>query len=359
VTDAAIFGFGALGRALARAIEASGLFRIAAVCDTDPDLAGRSVRTLLPGGLSEAVVTPTLPPAAAAGGVLFHASTSAPADTTRQVLAGLAAGYWVVSAAEWLFHPWLRHATEAAALDAAARDRGARVLGCGINPGFSFETLPVLLSRTMPRVGALRILRVANVGGVGPADFAHLGFGLTEAAFSDAVLSGAIEGHMGFPESVAALAACVGLDIDTITDDLTPTLAVAPIVLSHRTVAVGEVAGITQVATGSLGGQATIVMTLEMFLDPPAYGRVPREAITLDGTRRLEVTLQPAAPSADGAAAMMVHAAAALATVPPGLVSLLDLPMSGGRLSRGLRAGPAQRGRGGTRLATLMPPAGT
>jgi 4-hydroxy-tetrahydrodipicolinate reductase len=355
MTDAAIFGLGALGRALARAIEASALFRIAAIIDPAPDLAGRSLQALLPGSDSQTVVCPHLAPAPSPGAVLFHASTSAPAETTQQVLAALEAGYSVVSAAEWLFHPWLRFAAEAAALDAAARARGARVLGCGINPGFAFETLPVLLAKTMPLVRAVEIRRVAHVGGVGPADFAHLGFGLTAEAFAAAVRHGEIEGHMGFPESVAALAACLGLALDTITDELTPTLAVAPIALAHRTVAIGEVAGITQVATGSLAGHAAIVMTLEMFLDPPAYGRVPRETVAIEGARRLAVTLEPAAPSADGAAAMMVHAASALAAAPPGLLSLLDLPVSGGRLSRKLRAGPAQRSAHGSRFGVSEP----
>ncbi len=39
----------------------------------------------------------------------------------------------------------------------------------------------------------------------------------------------------------------------------------------------------------------------------------------------------------------MTHAAEALATAPVGLLSLLDLPVSAGRLSRTLRTGTAVR----------------
>jgi 4-hydroxy-tetrahydrodipicolinate reductase len=349
---AVLFGFGNLGRGLLAAMQTSSDFEIVAIVDDAPELVGRSVADVLPGNRCDAVIVGTLPPASGAT-ILFHAATSAPERATTQILAAVKAGYSVLSAAEWLFHPWLRYGSEADALDAAAKTAGTTVLGCGINPGFAFETLPILLSRTLAEVRRLEILRVSNVSGVGPADFAHLGFGLSAAVFAERVADGSIEGHMGFPESVAALAECVGIAIDTIADELEPTLATQPIVLPHRTVAIGEVAGITQTATGSLDGVAMIVMKLEMFLDPEAYGRKPQEAVAVEGSRSFQLSLSPAAPPVAGAAAMMVHAARALPAMGPGVVSLLDQPISGGRLSRTLRAGPASHDRSGTRLSVL------
>ncbi len=48
--------------------------------------------------------------------------------------------------------------------------------------------------------------------------------------------------------------------------------------------------------------------------------------------------------------AMMVHAAAALPAVPPGLVSLLDLPINGAGVTGRLHAGGAERSREGLSL---------
>ncbi len=346
---ALLFGFGSLGRALLAALQGAGDIEIVAIIDDAPALAGQAVAALLPGNASDLVIRADLP-AADGPTVLFHASTSAPDRATREIIQAIEAGYSVISAAEWMFHPWLRFGEAAAHIDGAARAAGTVVLGCGINPGFVFETLPILLARTVAQVDRLEILRISNVCGVGPADFAHLGFGLTVERFAERVADGSIEGHMGFPESVAALAECAGIAIDTITDRLEPTLAAAPITLAHRTVAAGEVAGITQIATGALAGRDRIVMTLEMFLDPEAHGRSPREAIALEGSRSFQLALSPAAPPVPGAAAMMMHAARSLAATEPGLVSLLDLPLAGGRRLRSLRAGAAQRDRSGSRF---------
>lgn len=350
-----IFGFGTLGRALLQAIEATGHFRLDTVVDTAPGLSGRRVGEILPsvafGGLTVSRAIPAAPSAAPAA-LCFHASTSHPATATAEILELLDAGYHVVSAAEWLFHPWLRQAVQARALDARARAAGRSVLGCGINPGFCFEALPILLGRTMAEIASIEILRVSDVRGIGPADCAHVGLGLSQDAFGTGVAAGTVEGHMGFPESVAALAECAGLAIDAISDRLEPTLATEPIVLAHRIVERGEVAGITQTAVGNRAGRDVITMRLEMFLDPAAYGRAPQERVEIRGSRDVTLSIAPAAPAVAGAAAMMVHTAPALASTEPGLHAMLSLPLGGARPQRVLRAaeGLTTRDRGGVSM---------
>ncbi|MBB5753729.1 hypothetical protein [Prosthecomicrobium pneumaticum] len=342
----ALFGFGSLGRALLAAAAAMPDVTVATIVDHAPGLAGTAVE----GPAGSLTVAPRLPPAAAPT-VLFHATTSDPERATAEIVAALEAGYAVVSAAEWLFHPWLRFPRAAEAIDRAARAAGRAALGCGINPGFCFEALPILAARTLARVDRFDILRISNVSGVGPSDFAHLGFGLDEATFRARVADGAIEGHMGFPESVAALAECTGVAIDAIEDRLAALPARRPVTLAHRTVAEGEAVAITQVATGFRAGAAVITMTLEMHLDPEFYGRTPREAVRIEGSRTLALDIAPAAPPVPGAAAMMLHAARALGALPPGLASPLDLPAGGSGPTRRLSAGPAARDGSGSRFA--------
>lgn len=347
MNPAVIWGFGQLGAALATAIKATGRFHLVAVIDPDAGVEARA-------GALEAGRTrfhPTLAGYDGAGPVtIFHATTSSPTVVMEQVLAALSRGHSVVSAAEWLFHPWLRFGSEAVTLDTAARRQGAHVLGVGINPGFCFESLPLLLLRTVHGVRSIEVRRMSDVGGIGPSDFAHLGFGLDAATFAARVADGSIDGHMGFPESIAALAERVPLSIDRITDRLEPTLAVRPLDLPYRTIQPGQVVGITQTATGSLAGNAAIRFTLDMFLDPAGYGHLPREEVVIEASRSVRLSLQPAAPPAAGAAAMMVHAAAALQGHPPGLVNLLDLPLGGGKGEFRLRAEAVRLGASGTDL---------
>jgi 4-hydroxy-tetrahydrodipicolinate reductase len=192
-------------------------------------------------------------------------------------------------------------------------------------------------------VSRVAIIRSANVRSIGPSDFAHLGFGMEGDLFARRWLAGDIDGHVGFPESIAALAEHVGLTLDRITDALEPTLAVQPLDLGHRRVEIGEVVGITQRAQGLIQRQVVVDFTLEMFLDPAGYGREPREEIVIEGGRAFSVKLSPAAPPTAGAAAMMLHAALALPAAPFGFVSLLDLPLGGRRTLSGYRETAARR----------------
>lgn len=357
---AIVWGFGQLGHAILRAAAGSRSCEIVGVVDSDPAKIGRPVSELLPGSY-DGPVAADLSEWARDHAVVFHATTSQRATTVQQILTALDAGCSVVSGAEWLFHPWLRHPQEAETIDEAARAAGRRVIGCGINPGFSFDTLPLVLSRTAHSFSSIRIVRVADVSGEGPAGFHHLGFGLAQEAFAARVAAGTIEGHMGFPESIAALAERLGLAIDRITDFLEPTLAVRPLQLSHRLIAPGEVVGITQTANGYIGDRAAITMKLEMFLDPAGYGRSPQEAVEMDGSRSFAVSLRPAAAPADGAATMMLYAASALDTVAPGMISLFDLPIGGAAAHGRLHMRATSHSRQGTDLSTgtdSPPPAG-
>jgi 4-hydroxy-tetrahydrodipicolinate reductase len=355
---AVIWGFGRLGRAIARTAAASGSCEIVGIVDSDPAIVGRPLAEFLPGAPKGRVERELAGCASADASLLFHATTSAREATTRQALAALEAGYSVVSGAEWLFHPWLRHPVETETLDRAARAASRHVIGCGINPGFSFDTLPLILSRTAHSFSSIRIRRVADVSGEGPSGFHHLGFGLGLPAFAERVAAGTIEGHMGFPESIAALAERLALPLDRITDFLEPTPAERPLQLTHRLISPGEVVGITQTATGYAGERAVVTMRLEMFLDPTGYGRSPQESVEIDGSRSFAVSLKPAAPPADGAATMMIYAATALATVAPGLISLFDLPIGGAPPDRRLRERDTKRTGQGTSIGTagLTPP---
>jgi 4-hydroxy-tetrahydrodipicolinate reductase len=348
---ALIWGFGQLGRAIARAAIVTGRCEVVGIVDCDPALVGRPVSEFLPGAGEQRILAALPEYAETEAEIVFHAIGSAREATTSQVLAAIDANYSVVSAAEWLFHPWLRHPAEAEALDRAARSKSERVVGCGINPGFSFDTLPLILSRTTHDFSSIRIKRVADVSGEGPAGFHHLGFGLTKRAFAERVIAGTIEGHMGFPESIAALAERLDLQIDRITDHLEPTIAARPLQLSHRLIGLGEVVGITQKATAYVRDRAIIRMDLEMFLDPAGYGRSPHESIEFEGSRSFTVTIKPAALPADGAAAMMLYAANALSTVGPGLVSLFDLPLGGSPCHDHLQGRLAARSEEGVELS--------
>ena len=52
---------------------------------------------------------------------------------------------------------------------------GVSITGDGINPGFSFDSLPLMLARATSGVKRVNITRTIDVTGTGPGDIDHVG----------------------------------------------------------------------------------------------------------------------------------------------------------------------------------------
>jgi 4-hydroxy-tetrahydrodipicolinate reductase len=333
-----LFGVGAMGGRLLRVLEADypGVAIVAAV-DSDPAKAGRTLAEVtgqarfggvrIAGDLATALAGLARKP-----DVLVHMTESKPHLIKGQLLAALAAGLNVVSAAESMFYPGLRHGAFAAELDRAARDNGVSITGTGINPGFSYDVLPLVLARGTSAVERLTIHRCIDVTGTGPGDIEHVGYGLTPEEFNRRVADGRVEGHMGAPESLIRIADRLNLEIDEITeawdletasfevDSGDPTLGVLP---------PGRVIGITQRARALHRGREVMRTSLAMYYQPEKFGLVEEDRIEIDGAMPVRMSIKPAMQSLFGAANIVANSIVPLAEAAPGLVSPLDLPTGG------------------------------
>ncbi|MCB1496963.1 MAG: hypothetical protein KDJ86_14335 [Bauldia sp.] len=347
----AVWGFGALGRAIVGACADGRDFVVTAVIDHDDTIVGGRISDVIAGFRGDLRVSSD-PGAMSGADIIFHAATSEPSEVLLHLTAAVGSDCDVVTAAEWMFYPWLRYADLAERIDREARTGGRRVVGCGVNPGFAFDTIPLVLSQVVPGLRRLDVTRVADVSGIGRSDFAHVGLGLKPDVFAERLSSGAIHGHIGFPESMAAVAERRGWPIDTIEESWEPVVAGREIRSAGGVVARGAVAGVVQRAVASVDCHPCMSMTLEMLLDPDGAGRTAQETVIAEGTQTVTMTVSPSASPVSGAATMMLHAARGLDHASPGLVSLLDLPLGGAeRLTRSLRAvGSARTDAGSLRL---------
>jgi 2,4-diaminopentanoate dehydrogenase len=336
-----LFGVGALGALVTRAI-ASGQPRldIVAAVDRDPAKVGRRLGEIVPEAASgaDAVIAPDLATAIATAAskpaLLLHMTVSEPELIEPELMEAIAAGLDVVSASEAMFHPALRHAAFAARIDAAARAAGVTVTGCGINPGFIMDAVPLLLARATGDVTAIRLSRLIDVTGTGPGDIQHVGYGLTEAEFRAGIAAGRIHGHIGLPESFACLAERLDLPLDRVEESWETTLADRPIDSGTPElgwIAPGRIVGIAQQALGFAGEREVLRARLTMFYQPWAFGLEEADIIEIDGAHRIRASLRPAAVSLFGAAQVIVNAALDVADAPPGLLNVLDLPIAGAR----------------------------
>ena len=336
-----LFGLGAVGSLLIKCL-ATGypLIRVVGAVDNAPGLAGRKLGDLYPelADVTGVVVSATLEACLATlkepADLLYHLTESNLDRVEGQLTAALGAGLNVISASEAMFHPALRFAPVAGRLDAAAKAKGVSITGVGINPGFSFDTLPLLLSRVTSGVESVRISRTIDVTGTGPGDIEHVGYGLWPDEFRQKIAAGKIVGHMGMPESIAAIAERLGLDIDGVDEKWETTVAAFSVDSGTPMLGMlepGRVIGISQEGRGKRGDKVVISMRLVMFYQPELHGLEVADEIDIKGAHHVRASLKPAALSLFGAANVIVNATHDVLSAPPGLVSALDFAAAGVR----------------------------
>ena len=335
-----IFGVGALG-VLALDCLKTGypLIEVVGAVDNDPTKIGRRLGDLCPGAPGADVeVAPTLSACLsrlkAPAHLLYHMTESVLAQVEGQMTEALDARLNVLSASEAMFHPALRYPDVAARLDSAARRNGVSISGTGINPGFSFDSLPLVLARVTSGVTRVNVSRTIDVTGTGPGDIDHVGYALWPSEFDEKIRAGRIVGHMGGPESVACLGERLNIDVDRVVQRWSTTTAKFPVdsgTPSLGMIEPGRVIGITQEIAGLRGDETRISLRLIMFYQPEKHGLRIADDIEIVGAHHVRASLVPAALSLFGAANMIVNATHDVIGAPPGLVNMLDLSIGGVR----------------------------
>lgn len=340
--DVVLYGVGALGCLLLDCL-ATGypLIRVVGAVDNDPAKAGRrlgDVHAGTPRGAADVVVAPDLRTCLAGlrapAQLVFHMTESVLAHVEGQMSEALEAGLNVLSASEAMFHPALRFRDVAERLDEAARRNKVSISGTGINPGFSFDSLPLVLARVTSGVRAIRISRTIDVTGTGPGDIDHVGYGLWPDEFQSKIAAGRIVGHMGGPESIACIAERLGMDIDRVAERWSTSTATFPVDSGSAALGMiepGRVIGITQEIAGMKGEATLISLRLVMYYQPELHGLRIADDIEIEGAHHVRASLVPAALSLFGAANMIVNAAHDVVGAPAGLVNMLDLSIGGTR----------------------------
>jgi 4-hydroxy-tetrahydrodipicolinate reductase len=330
-----LWGLGALGsRALQALTEGVQDVTVVGAVDNATALAGRAIGDAFPAarGLNLTIVPDLdrcLADLAQPADVVFHMTESVLPTIQSQLEHALSSRLNVISAAESMFHPSLRHPEIARQLDAVARINGVSITGCGINPGFVADSLVLAGARVSTSIRTVSVHRVIDVTGTGPHDIDHVGFGLWPQEFDEKIASGRVVGHMGMPESIAAVAEHVGLPVDRITQRWETATADFTVESTVGLLEPGRVIGISQFGTGFVGEREAIQMRLTMFYDPPRHGLAEVDEVVIEGSHRVHLITQPAAVSIQGAGLMIINAARDIVEAEPGLHSILSFSMGG------------------------------
>ena len=138
-----------------------------------------------------------------------------------------------------------------------------------------------------------------------------VGVGLSREDFGERVATGRF-GHVGLKESCWLLAEGLGWRLDELDETIE---------------AVGTGAGIRQVATGKVRGRTVIDATVQMSTDIVR----PRDEIEITGSPPVRMTIEGGIMGDLATAAIVVNAVPRVVAHVPGLVTMLDLPVIGGR----------------------------
>lgn len=194
--DAAIYGFGPIGRLIAECCVKRGINVVGAV-DINPELKGKKLSDF--GLQSDGMISDRLE---FEGDVAFVCTGSYLDRVYPQIEDCLNKGFNVISTCETLSYPRYRYPELAEKIHTLAVDRGKTVVGTGINPGFLLDALVVFLSAPFTEVERIRAVRCIDALKRREPFRKKVGIGLSLEEARKKLEKGEITGHVGYVESM-------------------------------------------------------------------------------------------------------------------------------------------------------------
>jgi 4-hydroxy-tetrahydrodipicolinate reductase len=293
--------------------------------DIDPAKAGRDVGEVV--GLDRRLRTRV---AADLGGALASSkpdvvvlcTSSSLAKVMPQIETILRARVPIVSTTEELVFPAGANQRIARRIDRLARSARVSVLGTGVNPGFTMDALPIMMTGVCERVDAIAVERVQDAR-IRRLPFQQkIGAGLTPAEFRRRAAQGTVR-HVGLTESIGMIAAALGWRLDRVSERIGPRIAEEPVASEFLSVEPGRVAGIIQDGTGYRKGRAIIRLHMEAYLGAPAT----YDAIRIEGSPPLSVRIDGGVHGDIATASIVVNSIPKVLATPPGLRTMMDMPL--------------------------------
>ncbi len=248
-------------------------------------------------------------------------------DVMDSVLACAEAGVDVISPCEELAFPFNRFPDQTSRIETAAQAGGATILGSGVNPGFTFDSLLAALTGVCWDVEQIRGRRVVDTNGFGQNIHLRLGIGYTLEDFEAGHRDGSIAGHVGFPESIELVCERLGLKLDgPVEQEFEPLIAATPAPTRYGQVDVGLTEGFIQTATGRVDGEPRVRIELVLHLRPTEAGYKPSDSIEIDGAHPVRMVFDPGMDALFATSAELVNQIPSVLAAKPGLTTVKDLP---------------------------------
>ncbi|SEO96571.1 hypothetical protein [Amycolatopsis saalfeldensis] len=319
-------GLGATGAAIASIIVGDPGCEIVDAVDRSERLHGRPLREVVAGYAGDLAVGEDVAVEVTAD-VAVVCTSSRLEEIAPTIEFLIEQGCHVLTIAEEMGFPRWSDGELARHLDSLAVGRGVSVLGTGCNPGMIMDTLPAVLSGLVSQVRGVEITRSADMSRYGGI-LAKFGLALTPAEFDEQVAQGRVIGHIGFAQSISALADVFGWRLDRIELDPVTRVGVAASDLAgtHLRLRRGSVNVVRHCARGVVDGSVRVDIRTYFGVFGPEDD-VPRgDTLTLTGTdQTVRLEVPRGYESFLSTVAMAANSARALPSLAPGLRTMADL----------------------------------
>ncbi|MDR2168376.1 MAG: NADP-binding protein [Clostridiales bacterium] len=327
----AIWGFGAMGQGMARALLGKVGVEISGICCRNVGRQGKTMYEIL-GMKGEQPDVPIINdidkvvPEKSCDVVLL-CTDSFTAAAAPKIIDLVNKGVNVITIAEEMAWPAAGQPELAAKIDEAARKNGVSVLGTGINPGMVMDLLAVVLSAAMVDVKAVKCERVNSLSPFGRTVMEEQGVGLSPEEFAEKSAKGQVSGHVGFAESIAMVAAGIGLEYNEFKQQMQPIVTEVDRKSPHGFAAAGNLAGVNMTAQALNDGKVIIDMYHPQQIEPQLAGVSTGDYITLTGTPPIVMAINPEIEGGLGTIAMAINCIPQTINAAPGLITMLDIPI--------------------------------
>jgi 4-hydroxy-tetrahydrodipicolinate reductase len=229
-------------------------------------------------------------------------------------------------------------------LDEACKKGKVSCFTSGIDPGFANDLLPLIMTGFHERIDSVRVMEILNYNTYMQPEviFETMGFGQPMDHTPLLLLPGILTSAWG--PVVHVIAAGLGVEVDEIRETYERVPADETYETPVGTIEKGTVAGLNFEVQGIIGGEPRIVVNhvTRMHDDvapdwPQPLGKGGYRVIT-SGNPNLQIDFQMEGESGDHneaglltTAMRVLNAIPAVVSAPPGLLSVLDLPLTTGR----------------------------
>ena len=303
-------GMGAIGTEILKyLIERS--HTIVGVVDSDPEKGGRTVAELTGLPVGNRVVGSIRDLQLGEAEAAVFATKSRIPDILDDISYAASSGLDVVTTSEEMAYPGFADSAAAQSIDGLAKEKGVTVVGVGVNPGFVMDLVPAVVASATKNPSSIHVVRSVDVSRRRRQLQTKTGVGLTKAKFEKDLEAG-ILGHVGLVESAHLIAISLGKELSELRHGVFPVLGSEDYVM-----------GVRQFAEGKAGG-CLIRLDLEMTITSADF-----DVVEVKGDPSLKVRFEKGVFGDSATVALVVHAVERVARAQPGLITVLDLPLSG------------------------------